>query len=189
MDKREQVLERKHKNYCDGGEIKQQDDCFNFLNDSRKKRVAVYLRSGNPSSNCGIDSFEMQNQYYREMFAKQKQCKLTDIYLDYAPSNSYRSEFERMLSDCHTGKIDFIIVKSVSRFSRDIVKGIKIIRELAELSPPVGVFFETERIYTLDSGGANELSLLLHFAAEESRIKSNRLPLATYFEDIKDKKQ
>ena len=187
MDKRGQVKERIHKNYCGGSEIKQRDDCFNFLSDRNEKRVAVYLRSGNPPSNCGVDSFEMQKQYYREMLAKQKQCKLSDIYLDYAPSSAYRSEFERMLSDCRAGKIDLIIVKNASRFSRDIINGIKIIKELLELSPPVGVFFENENFCTLDTESMKQLSLLSYFAKEESRTKNERFPMATYYRDIERK--
>ena len=50
-----------------------------------------------------------------------------------------------MIADCKAGKIDIILTKSVSRFARNIVDCIGIARELALLSPAVGIFFIKER--------------------------------------------
>ncbi|MFR3384971.1 MAG: recombinase family protein [Lachnospiraceae bacterium] len=55
-----------------------------------------------------------------------------------------------MIEDCEAGKIDLIITKSVSRFARNVVDCIRYVRELSSLRPPVGVFFETEHLNTLD---------------------------------------
>ena len=184
MDKRERMRNK----YNEGIEINQWDDRLNFINDSGEKRVAVYLRSGNPSLNYGVDSLELLEKYYHNLLTEEKQCALVDIYKDYAPSSMYRSEFERMLSDCREGKIDLIIVKNVSRFSRNITEVIKTIQELSELSPPVGVFFENENFYTLDTDSMKQLSLLSYFAKEESRTKSEHLP-ATYYRGIERNKK
>ncbi|MEI3348828.1 MAG: recombinase family protein [Dysosmobacter sp.] len=51
-----------------------------------------------------------------------------------------------MLTDCRSGKIDLIITKSVSRLARNTVDCITMVRNLAELRNPVGVFFESECI-------------------------------------------
>lgn len=54
-----------------------------------------------------------------------------------------------MIEDCKAGKIDLIVTKSVSRFARNVVDCIKYARDLRALSPPVGIYFETENINTL----------------------------------------
>ena len=71
-----------------------------------------------------------------------------------------RKEFNRMIDDCRAGKIDLIITKSVSRFARNLVDAISIVRELSQLRPPVAVYFETENIFTLDKDKEVILSIL-----------------------------
>jgi hypothetical protein len=63
----------------------------------------------------------------------------------------------------------------VSRFSRNILDCIKCVRELAALKPPVGVFFETEGIYTLKPDSEMALSFLATLAQEESRNRSKSM--------------
>ena len=62
-------------------------------------------------------------------------------------SLNHRDGFNEMIADCKAGKIDMIITKSVSRFARNIVDCISMVQKLAALSPPVGIFFETESIF------------------------------------------
>lgn len=78
-----------------------------------------------------------------------------------------------MVRECKAGKIDLIITKSVSRFARNIVDCISIVRELGALNPPVGVFFETEHIFTLKDDSEMGLSFQATMAQEESHVKSN----------------
>ncbi|MFS9089652.1 recombinase family protein [Streptococcus infantis] len=44
-----------------------------------------------------------------------------------------------MLEDCRQGKIDLILVKSISRFARNQLDFISIYRELKALPHPVGI--------------------------------------------------
>ena len=53
-----------------------------------------------------------------------------------------------MIADAKAGKIDLIITKSVSRFARNVEHFLKAVRSLAEHNPPIGVFFESENIYS-----------------------------------------
>ena len=53
-----------------------------------------------------------------------------------------REEFQRMLKDCRRGKIDRIIVKSISRFARNTKDCLSVLRELKELG--ISVMFEKE---------------------------------------------
>ena len=65
-----------------------------------------------------------------------------------------------------------IVTKSVSRFARNVVDCIKYARDLRALSPPVGIYFETENINTLSQNGELLLTVLAAFAQDESVNKS-----------------
>lgn len=53
----------------------------------------------------------------------------------------------RMIEDCRKGKIDMVITKSVSRFSRNNLDCLQYVRELKERGIPI--LFEKEGINTL----------------------------------------
>lgn len=61
-----------------------------------------------------------------------------------------RDDLLRLLRDCRRGKIDRIITKSISRFARNTVELLTMLRELKELG--VTVYFEEQGI---DSGKIN----------------------------------
>lgn len=60
-----------------------------------------------------------------------------------------------------------IITKSVSRFARNTVAMLQIVRELKAIE--VDVYFEKENIYTLDSKGELLITIMSSLAQEESR--------------------
>jgi transposase len=60
-----------------------------------------------------------------------------------------RDEFNAMIAACRNGEYDLIVTKSVSRFARNLVDCISLIRMLKGLNPPVGVFFETDNLKSL----------------------------------------
>ena len=62
-----------------------------------------------------------------------------------------RDEFRRMLADCDAGKIDIILMKSISRFARNTVDLLETVRHLKEIG--VEVRFEKERINSADGDG------------------------------------
>ena len=84
----------------------------------------------------------------------------------------HREAFNRMICDCEAGKIDLIITKSVSRFARNLLDCVGVVRALAALPHPVEVFFETEGIHTLSRDSEMQLSFLATLAQEESHNKS-----------------
>ena len=112
---------------------------------------------------------------YEDMIKEHQGWELVGIYADEGISGTslkHRDEFNRMIEDCKAGKIDLIVTKSVSRFARNIVDCIAKVRELANMIPQVGVFFETEHIYTLDNTSEMMLAVLSAAAQEESHTKS-----------------
>lgn len=75
-----------------------------------------------------------------------------------------------MIADCDAEKIDMIITKTISRFARNTVDTINVVRRLKALG--IGVKFEKENIWFLDGKGEFVLTLMASFAQEEARSLS-----------------
>ena len=117
-----------------------------------------------------LSSYENQVRYYREYINQNLLYELVGIYADEGISGTNtkkRTEFKRLISDCRQGKLDRIIVKSISRFSRNMLDCLKYVRELKELG--IGVTFEKENIDSLDAKGEVLLTILSSLAQDESR--------------------
>ena len=71
-----------------------------------------------------------------------------------------------MVADALEGKIDLIVTKSISRFARNTVDSLTIIRQLRENG--VEVYFEKEAIWTFDSKGEVLITIMSSLAQEES---------------------
>jgi len=145
-----------------------------LMEETALKRVAVYARVSTDDPNQ-TSSYELQKNHYQDVVSKQPNWTLTEIYADEGISGTslkHRDSFIRMINDCKAGKIDLIITKSVSRFARNIVDCISYQRELKALSPPVGILFETEGIYTLNDNSEMSLAFIATIAQEESHTKS-----------------
>lgn len=82
----------------------------------------------------------------------------------------------QMIEDCRAGKIQKVLVKSISRFARNTVDSLTYIRELKELG--VSVFFESENIDTLTPGGEVLITILSAMAEQESRTISSNIKWA-----------
>ena len=143
--------------------------------DTQEIRVAVYARVSTDDPRQ-TSSYELQKTYYENLIIHHEHWHLVEIYADEGISGTslnHRDAFVKMINDCKDGKIDLIITKSVSRFARNILDCIGYARELAALQPPIGIMFETERIYTLDSSSEMTLSFMATLAQEESHNKSD----------------
>lgn len=144
-----------------------------FTSDSHK-RVAVYARVSTDDPNQ-TSSYELQKNYYEDFVHKRENWELVDIYADEGITGTclkHRDSFLRMIEDCNLGKIDLIITKSVARFARNNVDCIGYVRQLKAKNPPIGIFFETENIYTLDPKSEMALAFIATLAQEESHTKS-----------------
>ena len=148
-----------------------------FYDDEVHKRIAVYVRVSTDSEQQ-TSSYELQKKYYEGYVREHDNWTLVKIYADKGISGTsleHRVEFNKMIADCKAGKIDIILTKSVSRFARNIVDCIGIARELALLSPAVGIFFEMEHIFSLNEDSQMALSFQATIAQEESHIKSRSM--------------
>ena len=152
------------------------------INDTGHKRVAVYARVSTKSTEQ-VSSIENQTKYYTEKIAKTPDWEMSGIYKDEGisgTSTKRRKDFKRMIADAQNKKMDLILCASVSRFARDISDCVDHIRLLKTANPshPVGVYFETEDIYTLDPTSDERLEMHALFSGWESKNKSRRMILS-----------
>ncbi|MEA5015100.1 MAG: recombinase family protein [Candidatus Limiplasma sp.] len=150
---------------------------MDYYDNDVSQRVGVYVRVSTEHI-MQTSSYELQKKYYEDYVARHPNWTLVKIYADEGISGTSldrRDEFNRMMNDCRAGKIDMIITKSVSRFARNVVDCVTMIRMLAELHHPVGVFFESECIFSLNEDSQMALSFLATMAQEESHIRSRSM--------------
>lgn len=111
-------------------------------------RVAAYCRVSTDMEEQE-SSYASQIRSYTELISQHEGWELVDIYADEAASGTKtdkREDFNRMMADCRKGKIDRVLVKSISRFSRNTKDCLAALRELMRLG--VTVQFEKENIDT-----------------------------------------
>ncbi len=144
-----------------------------------KKRVGAYCRVST-NNDEQLNSFYNQIAYYVSYIAQQEEWEFADFYADEGLSGTkawIRDEFNRMLEDCRNGKIDLILVKSVSRFARNVVDCLAYVRELREYN--VDVYFENENLHSIDFSSEFLLSIHAMHAQEQSISISNNQRWAT----------
>lgn len=138
-------------------------------------RVAAYCRVSTEQEEQQ-NSFAVQVAYYTDLINKKKEWTLAGIFADEGISGTQtkkRTEFNRMIRMCQKKKIDLIITKSISRFSRNTVDCLQYIRQLKELG--IGVIFEKENINTLTMTSEFMIALYGSFAQAESESISKNI--------------
>ncbi len=152
------------------------------IHDFDTARVAVYARVSTMSVEQ-VSSIENQSKYYTEKITSTPGWTMQQIYSDEGKSGTSmrkRTEFRRMLQDAAEQKMDLILCASVSRFARNVADCVEEVRKLKTTNPshPVGVYFETENIYTLDENSDNTFKVHAVLADWESANKSRRMILS-----------
>ena len=131
-------------------------------------RTAAYARVSSDSEDQ-LNSFAAQIRYYTELLQNSTDAVFVDMYADEGISGTgtaKRTEFQRMMNDCRKGKIDRILVKSISRFARNTKDSLEAVRELKTLG--ISVYFEKEDIDTAEISSEMMLAIYSQFAQEES---------------------
>lgn len=89
----------------------------------RKLKVATYVRVSTNSETL-LHSLSAQVSYYSSLIQNNPEREYVGVYADEGvtgTSQKHRNELNRLLADCEEGKIDMILVKSISRFARNTV--------------------------------------------------------------------
>lgn len=136
------------------------------------KNVAAYARVSN-GKDAMLHSLSSQISYFSEYIQNRRDWQFAGVFYDEAKTGTKenREGFQKMLAACRAGKVDMIIVKSITRFARNTLTILQSIRELKELG--VDVFCQKENIHTLSFDGELMLTILAGFAQEESKSASD----------------
>ena len=139
------------------------------------KRVAAYCRVSTKQEEQ-LNSYETQVRYYTVRINREPGWKLAGIYADKGitgTSMKKRDEFNKLIRQCKRGKVDMIIVKSISRFARNTLDCLKITRMLRELK--VDVYFEEQNLHSIDPSSEFYISIYGSVAQSESENISHNV--------------
>ena len=131
-------------------------------------RVAAYCRVSSDSADQK-HSYATQIRACTEKIGGHEGWELVDVYADEGLTGTrmdQREDFNRMLADCRKGRIDKVLVKSISRFARNTKDCLAALRELTGLG--VTVYFEKENIDTAALTTELMVSVYGALAQEES---------------------
>lgn len=137
----------------------------------RPKRVAAYCRVSTMQE-IQHHSLEAQRDYYEKLIASRPHWIFVGVYTDQASGrhNLKMRDFQSMLEDCRNGKIDLILVKSISRMGRNTVQFLQACNELNDLG--VDVYFEVEKLHINDPQAVRLLTIYASLFQNESESKS-----------------
>ena len=141
----------------------------------RLMKVAAYCRVSTEADEQA-NGYESQIAHYTEEIAKHPDWINAGIFADKGITGTMakkRPEFLKMIRKCRQGKIDLVLVKSMSRFSRNTVDCLEYIRELKALG--IGVIFEKENINTLTETSEAMITIMGYFAQAESESISKNV--------------
>lgn len=138
---------------------------------NRKLRVAAYCRVST-DSDAQLESLEAQRSHYEKYILSRDDWEFAGLYYDEGITGTKkekRPELMRLMADCTARNIDFVITKSISRFSRNTADCLELVRTLQNLGIPI--YFEKENINT----GAMESELFLAILSSMAEGESSSI--------------
>lgn len=140
----------------------------------REQHVGIYCRVSTNSMEQ-LQSLTAQVSHLTRLTAAMPQWVLADVYMDIATSKtgSSRKEFNRLLEDCDSRKIEIVITKNISRFGRDTVEILDALNQLRTLG--VRVIFEQEELDTANTDSDLMISIIESLAQAENESRSENI--------------
>lgn len=140
----------------------------------REKRVGIYCRVSTNSMEQ-LQSLTAQVSHLTRLTSTVPQWLLSDIYMDIATSKtgSSRKEFNRMLEDCKSHKLEIVITKDVSRFGRDTVEVLDAFNQLKALG--VRVIFEGNGLDTTNTDSDLMVAVMESIEQDENESRSENI--------------
>lgn len=137
-------------------------------------RVAAYCRV---STKCESQqsSIDLQISHYETVIHNNPAWQYAGIYFDYGSGlrQKGRANLEKMIDKACKGEVDYIITKSLSRLSRNVLDTLIIIRKLKERG--TNMYFENENLNSIDDEAEFAITLSGILAQEESRNLSENI--------------
>lgn len=146
--------------------------------EKKKLRVAAYCRVSTDNDDQR-ESLETQKAHYEAWIRLHSEWECAGIFYDFGITGTkadIRDGLQALLYECRIGRIDYILTKSVSRFSRNTTDCLALVREL--LSYHVPIYFEKEKLDTGSMETELILAILSSLAQEESESISKNVKWA-----------
>lgn len=137
---------------------------------SNQKRVAIYCRVST-TRGPQEESLEAQKKGLQKIVKENANWTLFKIYTDIeSGKNIYRPGFKDIISDSYENYFDIILVKSISRFSRNTVDLLETVNKLRLLG--IEVIFNQENLSSKDRDSDLVMALSASLAQTESETLS-----------------
>ena len=117
-------------------------------NEKNKLRVAAYCRVST-GSDAQTDSFDAQKAHYESWIKIHDNWDFAGLFYDFGVTGTkteHRDGLQNLLLECKAGRIDYILTKSISRFSRNTTDCLFLVHELLDMNIPI--YFEKENTST-----------------------------------------
>lgn len=137
-------------------------------------KVATYQRVSTLHA-AQVAALDNQIKWMRNQMAVHPNWELVAEYTDMGLSGTKadnRDAFQRMIADASAGKINLIVTREISRFSRNLLDTLQYTRFLR--TKGCEVFFANEGIWSWDSDGELRMAMLGILAQDASRHTSDR---------------
>jgi len=146
----------------------------NSLKKSRKLKVAAYCRVSTERE-TQQSSIEFQIKYYTNLIQANSELDFAGVFYDYESGlrKEKRNGLDAMLKKTYRGEIDYIITKSISRLSRNVLDTLTIIRSLK--AKGINIYFEKENLNSLEAEKEIDIAFNGVLAQEESRNLSENV--------------
>lgn len=136
--------------------------------EKEKLKVAAYCRVST-RRDAQLESLATQKEHYESFIKKNPEWEYAGIYFDEGITGTkkeVRPGLQQLLKDCEYGKVDYVLSKSISRFARNTVDCLEMVRDLLALG--VGIYFEKEDLDTRSMEDEFFLTVLGSLAESES---------------------
>lgn len=139
-----------------------------------KLRVAAYCRVSTEYDGQK-SSIDLQIRYYTSLIQSHEEWEFVGVFFDYESGlrRDGRDGLEAMLRKAYQGEIDYIITKSISRLSRNVLDTLIITRSLKERG--INIYFEKENLNSIEDEKEIDIAFNGVLAQEESRNLSENI--------------
>ena len=137
-------------------------------------KCAIYARVSTDMKSQ-LDSLENQLTFF-ENFIREKGWELVKTYADEGKSGTStvkRVELQKLMKDAEQRKFEIVLIKSVSRWARDTVDSILLVRQL--MSFGIRVMSVEDNFDSFDDGAEFKLAIYSALAQQESDTISKRV--------------
>jgi len=142
--------------------------------DNKKLKVAAYCRVSTKFESQQ-SSIDLQISHYKTVIQSNPHWEYAGVYFDYGSGlrQKGRSNLENMINKACAGEIDYILTKSLSRLSRNVLDTLIIIRQLKGRG--INMYFENENLNSIEDEAEFAITLSGILAQEESRNLSENI--------------